>query len=309
MPQTRKTCCTLHRMLDVQRLRVLRAVVADGSIQGAANALGYSSSAISQQVTALQRATGLRLIQKNGRGIEPTAAAFRLANESEKVFEGLAELDSLVADMRVGNVGGLTVSYFSSAGTTWIPPVIAKMSQLFPRMRLDLRLSEIPDAKQSDVAIYSRGRSENAGDADSVVYPLVEEPYYVVVRRDSELASYDQVPLRVLEAHPWIDNDTARGPCRQVVIDACAAAGFTPTFRIEAQDFYCAIQFAVEGLGITVLPRLSLAALPTAVVAVPIVDPVPQRRIAVRIRSALVGNAAVDQLVQLLKDQAALSIP
>ena len=58
-------------MLDVHRLRVFRSVVASGSIQAAATNLGYTPSAVSQHVTALQRETGLALISRVGRGIEP----------------------------------------------------------------------------------------------------------------------------------------------------------------------------------------------------------------------------------------------
>ena len=56
-------------MVDVHRLRVLRAVVADGSVNGAAVSLGYTPSAISQHLAALQRETGLTLVRRSGRGI------------------------------------------------------------------------------------------------------------------------------------------------------------------------------------------------------------------------------------------------
>src|SRR6185436_13554067 len=66
-------------MIDVQRLRVFRAVVASGSVQAAADHLGYTPSAVSQQISALQRETGLVLFEKAGRGIAPTATAKVLA--------------------------------------------------------------------------------------------------------------------------------------------------------------------------------------------------------------------------------------
>ena len=66
-------------MLDIQRLRVFRAVVASGSVQAAADHLGYTPSAVSQSLTTLQRETGLVLFEKAGRGIAPTPAASVLA--------------------------------------------------------------------------------------------------------------------------------------------------------------------------------------------------------------------------------------
>src|ERR1700710_313066 len=121
-------------MPDLQRLKVLRAVVAAGSINGAAASLGYSPSAISQQISTLQKATGLTLVERSGRGIEPTAAARRLAAESERLFEDLADPAVVAADLRAGRIGTLTVSYFASAGATWLPPAIAAVTREFPRL-------------------------------------------------------------------------------------------------------------------------------------------------------------------------------
>lgn len=97
-----------------------------------------------------------------------------------------------------------------------------------------------------------------------------------------------------------MDNDVARGPCRQIMLDACAAAGFTPSFRVETQDYPSAIQFVAEGLGITVLPRLGLGTLPDAVTAVPITHPTPVRRIALRVRDTMTDNPAATRLIELL---------
>lgn len=288
-------------MLNVHPLRVLRAVVAAGSIHGAAASLGYSPSSISQHVSALQKATGLTLLQRSGRGIEPTAAARQLAAEAGRVFASLGDLDTLVADLRAGRVGTLSVSYFASAGATWIPPVVAAVTREFPRLRLDLRLVELQrgEAYQPDLEIYVEG----AASSDLGGYPsrrLLEEPYYVVVRRDSDLAGRHDVPLRELADQAWVDNDAARGPCRQIMLDACAAAGFTPSFRVETQDYPSAIQFVAEGLGITVLPRLGLGTLPDAVTAMPVTNPTPIRRIALRVRDTMADNPAATRLIELL---------
>jgi DNA-binding transcriptional LysR family regulator len=67
-------------MLDVHRLRVFRAVVASGSVNAAATNLGYTASAVSQHVAALQRETGLALLARSGRGVEPTAVGLALAS-------------------------------------------------------------------------------------------------------------------------------------------------------------------------------------------------------------------------------------
>ena len=85
--------------------------------------------------------------------------------------------------------------------------------------------------------------------------------------------------------------------------------GFSPAFHIETQDYPTAIQFVAEGMGITVIPRLGLGALPASTVAVPIVNPTPQRSICVRVRDASVEHPAVIRMLQLLDERVALGRP
>lgn len=297
--------CTVGGV-DVHRLRVLRAVVADGSVAGAAASLGYTPSAISQHLAALQRETGLALVEKAGRGISPTAAGVAVAEAAEPVFARLADLDALVTDLRAGRVGTLSVSYFGSAGAAWIPPVVAAVTREFPRLRLDLRLEELadPDDPPPDVAVVvDDARPVSTGGVR--VTRLLTEPYLVVVPEASELAGRTEIELAELADRPWVDNDVARGPCRRALLTACAAAGFTPPFHVETQDYPTAMRVVAEGLGVTVVPRLGLGELPPGVVAVPLVHPTPTRTISLHVREAVAHHPAVVRVVELLTARAA----
>src|SRR5690349_24813295 len=95
-------------MIDVQRLRVLRAIGASGWMQAAGDHLGFTSSDGSQRISALQRETGLVLFEKAGRGIAPTATAKVLAAESEELMESLNRLGGVVDHLREGRSGSLT---------------------------------------------------------------------------------------------------------------------------------------------------------------------------------------------------------
>jgi DNA-binding transcriptional LysR family regulator len=292
-------------MLDPHRLRVFRAVVTSGSVHQAAANLGYTPSAISQHLTALQRETGLRLVERSGRGIEPTATGQLLADEAATVLQRLADLDAVVADLRDGRLGSLSVSYFASAGAAWIPPVVAALAREFPDLRVDLRLIELANEKQSppDVEVYVEGAASGPVKGYTI-YPLLEEPYVAVLPASHPLAGRATIQLRELADEQWVDNDFSRGPCRQVVIDACSSVGFTPQFHVETHDYPTAISFVATGVGITVLPRLGIGpALPAGLVAVPVVDPVPVRKISVRVRESMTGNPAALRIVKLLTEQ------
>jgi len=287
-------------MLDIHRLRVFRAVVATGSVNGAASSQGYTPSAISQHLSALQRETGLALVERRGRGIEPTAAGVALADGLGSFFAGLAQVESMVGDLRAGRVGSLRISYFASAGATWIPPVVATLVREFPQLRLDLRLFELAGETpvDADVEIFIEGASTGTGGR---VLELLHEPYVAVLPTGHPLAGREQIPLAELRDEQWVDNDFSRGPCRQVVLDACATVGYTPAFHIETHDYPSAIAFVAAGVGITVLPRLGTAVLPPGVRVVSIVDPVPRRRIMLRARDALREHPAVVRVVELLR--------
>ncbi len=292
-------------VLDLHRLRVFRAVVAIGSVSGAAAALGYTPSAVSQHLSALQRETGLTLMERSGRGVVPTAAGTALAAELGSVFGRLAEVDRIVGDLRAGRTGALTIGYFASAGSAWIPPVAAVLVREFPDLRLDLRLDELAGDGPvvPDLEIVVEGAPTLLAQGYRQV-ELLDEPYVVVLPRTHRFAAHAEIPLAALREETWVDNDFSRGPCRQVVLDACAAAGFSPAFRIETHDYVSATAFVAEGVGITVLPRLGASALPDGVCAVPVVDPVPRRRILVRTRNSVSGHPAVQRATELLRQRA-----
>ena len=293
-------------MLDVHRLRIFRAVVAAGSINEAAAALGYTPSAVSQHLTALQKETGLALVEKDGRGIRPTVVGLTVAEEAAQVLERLAELESLVNDLRLGRVGSLSVSYFASAGAAWIPPVIAAITREYPKLRVDLRLIELAhDASgDPDVEIYVEGAASTTLRGYDVEQ-LLTEPYVVVLPEDHPLAAREQVELVALRDEQWVDNDVSRGPCRQAILDACSVVGFSPGFHIETHDYPTAISFVAAGVGITVLPLLGTATLPAGVVSRPLINPTPMRTISVRTRHAVRGNPAVQRITELLRDRVA----
>ena len=296
-------------MIDPHRLRVFRAVVAEGSVGGAASALGYTPSAVSQHLATLQRETGLTLVERDGRGIVATEAGRTLAAESEGIFDHFARLEGLVADLRHGRAGTLRVTYFGSAGAAWMPTVVAQIRREFPALRLDLRLLEITDplVAPPDVEIGIDDPTAVIGSSSSNdfdVIPLVSDAYHAVVTPDSPYATRDHVLLRELADEVWIDNDIARGPCREALLRACTAAGFSPCFGVETHDYLTAINFVAAGVGLTVVPALALVDVPDSVRVVPIAEPTPRRAISIRRRHTIREHRAADRVVELVREQA-----
>ncbi|MFD4441069.1 LysR family transcriptional regulator [Nocardia sp. NPDC058519] len=290
-------------MIDTHRLMIFRSVVATGSVAAAASTLGYSPSAISQHLAALQRETGLQLLERVGRGVEPTPAGRVIAGEAAKVLDELTALGSTVSDLRAGKAARITINSFSSAGTNWMPDVVATLTHEFPDTRVRLRivdeLAAVSD-NRPDIALTVR-----LGKPTQIVgythHDLVTEPYVAVVPADHELAAHTTVEVAELEQHRWIDNDTSHGPCRQAMLNACAAAGFTPRFVVETTDYPSALRFVARGVGITVVPRLGATDLPPGSRALELTNPTPRRTICAHIKDSESYNPVVIRTMELLR--------
>jgi DNA-binding transcriptional LysR family regulator len=287
-------------MVDLSRLRVLRAVVATGSIRASSSALGYTPSAVSQQLAALQRETGLQLFERVGRGIEPTVAGRVLATEAEALFEAVGRLERTVGDLRVGRMGSLSIRYFGSAGAAWLAPTVSVLRTEFPDLRLDLRMSEsTPGDADVDIFVEQAG-AEHHGQV--ATRRLAEDPYVAVVRVDDPLADVAEVPLKDLADRDWVDNDLRAGPCRQVLLDACAQAGFSPRFVVETHDYRTAMSFVATGIGLTVVPALGVGELPKDLTTVAVTSPTPVRHIGISVKKSIAGHPAAQRTVELLED-------
>jgi len=299
-------------MFDVQRLRVFRAVVASGSVQAAADHLGYTPSAVSQQISALQKETGLVLFEKAGRGISPTATARVLAAESEELMDSLNRLGGVVDHLREGRSGSLTIGAFSSAAQFWLPAVAKGLRRDFPDLVLDLSLNELgpepagPARRDLDIT------TEDA-DQDGVERPghsrhvLTEEPYRVVAPRGHALLTeWDhEVPLGALAGQPLIDNDYHGNTCTLIIRNACLAAGFSPRYVARTEDHHTALAFVAAGVGVTMVPTLAVPESMPGVDSRELVNPSPRRRIVVHVRDGAADTPPVLRALELLDEAVA----
>src|SRR5918912_716666 len=123
-------------MLDVKRMRVLREVAAQSSFSGAAEKLGYTQSAVSQQIAALEREAGVVLIERNPRGIRLTDAGEALVRHTEGILARLTDAEEELEAIAGLRGGRLRLASFPTAGATLMPKGIAGVSRPPPRVEL-----------------------------------------------------------------------------------------------------------------------------------------------------------------------------
>lgn len=300
---------------DLMRLRTFTAVVAEESISAAADNLQITRAAVSQQMQTLQHETGLTLLQRRGRGVVITAVGRQFASRAQQLLEEAGQLQALAADLREGRSGSLLISHFVSVGVAWVPAIVGRISAEFPDLRITMRLWDLEESAHwepdAEIFVQHPGVAERSGYR---TVELMRDPYVVVLPNGHPLAAEgtqsteSAVALTQLGGEVWVDNDYTRGPNRQILLQACAAVGLTPDFRIETQDYAAAAACVQAGAGITVMPRLSwqtVSPLVSGAVARPLADPAPVRTLAVRTREGMDRSPAVQRLLELLYQAAA----
>jgi DNA-binding transcriptional LysR family regulator len=296
-------------MLDVRRMQILRAVVGNGSMTAAAEQLGYTPSAISQQVAVLEKEAGIALLERFGRGVRPTAAGRLLVGYTEIISRNVAEAETALADLRAGRTGRLAIRYFTSVGPTLLAPALTRLRGEHPGVQIDLRLGEgqdpLAEVEQgtADLAVVVV-RPGDRGRPGVRLIPLLDDPYLAVLPPAHPLAVRRTLAMADLAAEPWIGSEPP-GPCLDVIRDACAAAGFSPNYVAAGEDYATAVGFVAAGLGVGLIPRLGLGGRRPEVAVRKIRRPEPVRRIHLAIRDgASSGHAAMHTLLDALHEAA-----
>ncbi|MEU1508374.1 LysR substrate-binding domain-containing protein [Kitasatospora sp. NPDC005748] len=294
-------------MLDVRRLQVLRAVVTGGSVSAAATALGYTPSAVSQQVAALEKQTGTALLERAGRGVRPTAAGRLLAEHAAVIERQVAEAGTALADLLAGRSGSLTVRYFATAGAALVAPAVAAFRREHPGVRLDLGMTDPEDPLEdvlrgrADVAVVVR---PHGGEHPGLrLIPLLDDPYRAVLPRGHRLGARRVLDLADLAGEPWVGSERT-GPCLDTVLDACAEAGFRPGFAVDSEDYPTAQGFVAAGLGVALVPLLGLARRHPGVTVRRLRAPEPVRAVHAAVRTTAWGQPALAQLLASLQEAA-----
>ncbi|WP_053851740.1 LysR family transcriptional regulator [Streptomyces sp. NRRL B-24085] len=294
-------------MLDVRRLQVLRAVVTSGTVTAAAAHLGYTPSAVSQQVAALEKQAGTALLERVGRGVRPTPAGLLLTEHAALISSAVAQAETALADLRAGRIGTLSVRYFATAGSTLVAPALARLRAEHPGVRVDLELADPEDPFEevargrADLAVVVQARGR-AGDGFRLVH-LLDDPYAAVLPLGHPLADREVVDLHELAGEQWVGSEPP-GPCLEPVIDSCAAAGFSPDFVIRSEDYATAQGFVAAGLGVGLMPRLGLRGRHPGVVVRPVRNPEPVRVISAVARETALDQPALRDLLAALRDAA-----
>jgi DNA-binding transcriptional LysR family regulator len=245
-------------MLDLRRLRLLRELGRRGTITAVAEALSYSPSAVSQQLTALEKETGVRLLEPAGRRVRLTAQADVLIAHTEVLLEEMERAEAALAQSLNETDGTLRLAAFQTAVLTLVPRALTDLEQQHPRLRVEVTELEPEVALPALVT----------GEFDMVLgeeYPGHPLPRPRETERDDLLtdelrlitpAGWSGRSLPSLASRPFVMEPVGT-TAREWATAVCRQAGFEPEVRYTSTDLQIHLRLDKSGLAAALLPDLS----------------------------------------------------
>ncbi|QKW05349.1 LysR family transcriptional regulator [Streptomyces sp. NA04227] len=262
-------------MLDVRRLHLLRELDRRGTIAAVAEALTFTASAVSQQLSVLEREAGVPLLERSGRRVVLTPAGRTLVTHADAVLERLELAVSELAGAREGIGGSLRIGTFPSGGPAIVPAALAELALRHPA--LEPMVQEIDSARVSDglrageldvALVHDYDFVPASPDTTVDQVPLLEEPVYLATGDATGRVAHGGTLVELLgpwATSPWITaRDGTTG--HAMAVRACQAAGFQPRIRHQVNDFRTVLALAAIGQGAGFVPEMATAHAPEGVV-------------------------------------------
>ncbi|RJQ73235.1 LysR family transcriptional regulator [Pseudonocardiaceae bacterium YIM PH 21723] len=292
-------------MLNLERLRVLHAIATTGSVRAAADTLHVTTSAISQQITRLEREVGLELTEKQGRGIRLTTPGIRLAEHAARLLSHAEAIEADLSTLHTEVTGELTIAAVATAARALVPPAIVRLQEVHPGLRVSVREQEpsqsVPAVHQGhiDMAIIQDWPDPAHAMPDSVSSRhLLDDPLVIALPGTHPLAGRSSIPISELNDIDWV-----AWPPDQLCHDwLLRILGPTARIRHTASEHSTQLSLVAAGLGVALLPTLGADPVPANVRLIPLETPVT-RCLRVIWRTPATDRPAIQAVLSTLGNQ------
>ncbi|WP_405878274.1 LysR family transcriptional regulator [Streptomyces sp. NBC_01136] len=263
-------------MLNLERLRTLDALARHGSVSGAAEGLHVTTSAVSQQMSKLEREVGQQLLAKNGRGVRLTDAGRLLADHAARILSQVELAQSDLEAQRGQVVGELRLSAFPTAARGLFPTVLAALRADHPGLRV--RSCELePEAGVAgvvrgdlDLAIVLDWYNKPMPLPDGLVKAaILDDPADVAMPAGHRLADRAEVDLGEFADDEWITWGEGEF-CHEWLMFTLRSKGVEPNIGHRAGETHTQLGLVAAGLGVCIAPLLGRSPMPEGVVTVPL---------------------------------------
>jgi len=272
----------------VRGIRALCEVASRGSYSAAADALDLTQSAVSQHLAALERETGLPLVERGTRPTALTEAGYVLARHGRAVIARLDAAAQELAEIAGRRAGRLRLGSFPTALTTFVPQALARLRTEHPTVVLSVvddhmqgLLPRLVDGELDLAVIFDHETLPGSAPDGLRRIHLFDDTYQALLPAGHRLARRRRA-LRIadLAEEVWVGGRTDSA-WFQIVRHACRASGFEPRASLASDDYRAVQAFVAAGLGIAVVPGLAARHAPPGVEVRVLGAGAPVRRICV----------------------------
>ncbi len=299
-------------MLDMRRLEVLAHVVRAGSLAAAARSLDITPSAVSQAISALEKQSGVALLERGGRGTQPTPEGERLAMHAEAL---LAQMARAQADLASDTGTPVRIGVFATGVMGILPRALAYLQANAPQVKVLIEEMEPTDARSAlrrgriDLALvnhHATATPDTVGDWQ--ITHLLDEDVLAAVPADHPAAGDPVVRISALRDSPWIMQRPA-SPCQELVQRVCAAAGYAPDVVATCGDYRAILALVGAGRGVSLVPQLALVGLARGDAVIRPTRPAVRRRINALLPTKTVTSKETLAVLEAIVEASALISP
>lgn len=293
--------------LEIRHLAALIAVADEGSFARAAGALGFTQSAVSQQIASLEKAVGLPVLDrpKGPRPAELTPAGRLLLVHARDVLARIESVSAELDQLRRGITGRLVVGTFQSVSSQILPPVVGRMRSEVPQV--DIGLFETDDqtalvtgigADELDLAF-----TVDAADGDRLECVLLGyDPFVVLVAADDPIGAVARA--EDISDHPLIGQPSTN-VCQVLIDQRLVAAGIRADYVFRSQDNGAVQGMVRSGMGRAIMPLLAIDPDDPGVRVLPLDPPIASRTIQLTRRRGRSLPPAADRFIEIAQEVAA----
>ncbi|PDP89058.1 LysR family transcriptional regulator [Glycomyces fuscus] len=299
-------------MLDLRRLHVLREFSVRGTISATASALGYTASAVSQQLATLERETGVALLDRSARGAELTDAGRLLVAQAEDILALVEATESVLAEQSDLALGVVTVTAFPTAAVAFAPLLVPPLRrhegmQLLLRQTLLATGTQQVRSREVDIALVDDWSGQHPGrgpDSGLRHIHLMRDPMVLAVPQGHALADPSvPVVLEGLLSESWIvtpESERSRYGTDRLLVEV----GGLPSAAWEFEGLGTVLSLVSRGIGIAAVPALAMVGAPAGLVYRRLPASAPERHVYAVVRSVAARRPAVQVTLTALRDAA-----
>lgn len=295
-------------MLNIARLRVLRELHHRKTLSAVAEALSYSTSAVSQQVRLLEKEVGVPLVEPAGRRLQLTAQGLILVAHAEQILDLLERAEADVSTSMEQPRGTVRIAAFQTAALTIIPQALQELRRLHPELTIEFDQGEpettlpaLTSAEYDLVIAESYPGLPVASIAGITVTTILDDPLWLIM--DAAIAATidpDANIISQLAGAAWAVEAEDSAP-RRWLTNECRKAGFDPKVICSSEDLSVHLRFVEAGLAVAVLPGLALTGAAANVRRFPTAPGMQSRKVLVAARDASSKRPAIIAVTHALQ--------